>query len=303
MRPSHSERMDGVARRVSTAASLLALTKPRLSTLSVMTAVVAYAAARPHWQWGEALSMVAGTGLAAGGALTLNQWWERDTDCIMERTKNRPLPDGQLSPAVAFASGLLLSLGGMLMLALGVNLVSAALAAATVLSYVLIYTPLKHRTRWSTEIGAIPGALPPLLGWAAAEGKITLLGWVLFGILLFWQMPHFFAIGWIYRDDYRAAGFPLLPVLDATGVRTAAWSFAHAVALLAVSLVPWWLGLTGAVYGVGALVCGLGFAALAFDFLCEGGAAGRLRAARRLFTASLIYLPILFTCLLVDRLG
>ncbi len=290
-------------RRVSTAASLLALTKPRLSTLSVMTAVAAYAAARPQWQWSEALSMVVGTGFAAGGALTLNQWWERDTDCIMERTRGRPLPDGQLSPAAAFTSGMLLSLGGTLMLALGVNLLSAALAAATVVSYVLIYTPLKRRTHWSTEIGTIPGALPPLLGWAAAEGRITALGWVLFGILLFWQMPHFFAIGWIYREDYRAAGFPLLPVLDPTGARTAAWSLAYAVALLAVSVVPVWLGITGAVYGAGAIVCGVVFVALAFDFLRRAGGDDGMRAARRLFTASLIYLPVVFTCLLVDRLG
>ena len=302
VRPHHSDRLEGTERRGSTVASLFALTKPRLSTLSVMTAVVAYAAARPRWDWAEAFSMVVGTGLAAGGALTFNQWYERDTDCIMERTRDRPLPDGQVTPATAFTLGMALSIGGTLLLAAGVNVLSAVLAFATIVSYVLVYTPLKHRTHWATEVGAVPGALPPLLGWAAAEGRISALGWALFGVLFFWQMPHFFAIGWVYREDYRAAGFPLLPVIDTTGSRTAAWSVVHACMLLAVSLVPWWMGLTGLVYGVGAVVSGLFFVALAAGFLRETGTTDRVRAARRLFAGSLIYLPVLFACLLIDRL-
>jgi protoheme IX farnesyltransferase len=295
--------LEGVERRAHVLGSLVALTKPRLSTLSVMTAVVAYAAARPPWDWSQALGMVVGTGMAAGGALTLNQWYERDTDCIMERTRDRPLPDGQVTPALALASGLGLSILGTLLLGVGVNMLSALLAAATIVSYVWIYTPLKHRTRWATEVGAIPGALPPLLGWAAAEGTITTLGWALFAVLLFWQMPHFFAIGWVYREDYRAAGFPLLPVVDPSGFATAAWSLAHALALLAVSLVPWWLGLAGAVYGVGALVGGLGFVGLAMMFFGSRGVLARTRAARWLFAGSLLYLPVVFTCLLIDRLA
>ncbi len=184
------------------------------------------------------------------------------------------------------------------------NALAAAISLATIVLYVWVYTPLKHRTRWATEIGAIPGALPPLLGWAAAEGSLSPLGWILFGVLFFWQMPHFFAIGWVYREDYRAAGFPLLPVTDDTGDRTAWCALLHTVALLVVSLLPWWLGIAGIVYGLGAAVSGLAMAVLGIGFLRQPRAAdGRTAAARRLFAGSLVYLPVVFACLLVDRLG
>ncbi len=290
-------------RRAGVAGSLLALSKPRLSLLSVLTAVVAYAAARPEWELVRTLAMVAGTALSAAGALTLNQWLERDTDRIMERTRDRPIPEGRITPAQALAWGVSLGIAGTGLLLVWVNPLAAALGAATILLYVAVYTPLKHRTRWATEIGSIPGALPPLLGWAAAEGRISPLGWILFGILVFWQMPHFFAIGWVYRHDYKSAGFPLLPVLDPSGVRTALWSLAHALALLVVSLAPWALGLAGATYGIAAAVCGLGFVVLAARFLVRTGLEPRRAAARHLFFGSLVYLPVVLGALVVDRAG
>lgn len=297
----HSERLEGAVRRSSTAASLWALTKPRLSLLSVLTAVVAYAAAHPDWAWVRSGALIVGTGLAAGGALTLNQWRERDSDCIMERTQDRPLPAGQVTPVLALGWGLGLSVAGTVLLAAWVNLPAAAVAAATILLYVLAYTPMKRRSRWATEVGAVPGALPPLIGWLAAEGRIAPLGWGLFAILFFWQMPHFFAIGWVCRHEYRLAEFPLLPARDATGRRTAAWSLAHAVALVAVSLLPWAWGFAGRIYGATAMAAGAGFLALAVRFLVHAEPVARDRAARQLFTGSLAYLPLVFLVLLLDR--
>ena len=283
--------------------SLMELTKPRLSLLSVLTALAGYAAARPGWDPVQATVLLAGTALAAAGALGLNQWIEREVDALMDRTRDRPIPTGKLAPGPALVWVLLLAVAGVGILLVWVNPLAAGLAAATVLVYAGVYTPLKQRTRWATEIGAVAGALPPLVGWAAAEGRIAPLGWFLFAILALWQMPHFFAVGWVYREDYRAAGFKLLPVIDWSGRATGFWSALYALALVPVSVLPWFLGLTGAIYGWVALASGGWFAWLAVRFALSAAPSGRLEAARRLFHGSLLYLPVLLAGLVIDRLA
>ncbi len=206
----------------------------------------------------------------------------------------------QLPADAALGWSLALSAGGLVVLAQLVNLPAAAIAVLTILLYGVVYTPLKRHTRWATEIGAISGALPPLLGNAAAGDLWAAPGVALAALLLFWQMPHFFAIGWRHRADYRAAGFRLLPALDLHGVRTAAWSLGYAAALLPVSLAPWALGHLGATFGVTAAVAGAGFFACAWRFLRDS--VQRDLAARRLFFASIIYLPVVIVALAVDRL-
>jgi protoheme IX farnesyltransferase len=238
-----------------------------------------------------------GTSLAAAGALSLNQWWERRADALMERTRGRPLPQGSISPREALAWSVAFSTSGVGVLAATVNLTSAALALATILLYGLVYTPLKRRTRWATEVGAISGALPALLGNAAAGHLGSHSGVVLAAVLLFWQMPHFYAIGWRYRSDYRAAGFNLLPAVDRTGARTAAWSLVYTIALVIASLLPWALGWLGALYGLTAAAAGAWFLSRAWRFAhcCD-----RDRAARLLFFASLFYLPIMMGALIIE---
>jgi len=207
--------------RRASAAAVFALTKPRLATMSVLTTMAAYATARP--MAGPTVATLVGTSLAAAGALSLNQWWERQSDACMERTRGRPLPMRNISPGAALAWSVAFSVSGVALLAWQVNLAGATLATATILVYGVVYTPLKRRTRWATEIGSISGALPALLGNAAAGNLGSRPGLVLAAVLLFWQMPHFFAIGWRHRLDYRAAGFPLLPAVDVSGARTATW--------------------------------------------------------------------------------
>jgi heme o synthase len=291
---SHLGAMGAMAR------ALIALTKPRLAFFSVVSAMAAYAATVPDPELGVTLTTLLGISFAAGGALSLNQWWERDTDRLMRRTRQRPLPRAQVSAPVALAWSLILSAGGTLLLAWQINLTAAALAAATILIYGVIYTPLKRRSRWATEVGSISGALPPLLGTAAAGDLTAAPGWVLALILLCWQMPHFFAIGWMYRLDYRAAGFPLLPATDPTGDRTAAWSSGYTLALVAVSLLPWAGGHVGGIYGWSALLAGLGMLVTAMRFQLQREAA-RDRAARQLFLASILYLPWVMAALFLDR--
>ncbi len=284
---------------VSLAAALVALTKPRLAFFSVLTAMTAYGTGTRATFTAHALLTLLGTTLAAAGALSLNQWWERRTDALMRRTRQRPLPLGQLSPFFALSWSLSLSAAGVVLLATFINLSSAAFAAATILIYGLVYTPLKRRTRWATEIGSISGALPPLLGAAAADNLSSPHAWILTAVLLLWQMPHFFAIGWMHRADYRAAGFPLLPATDSTGRRTALWSFGYTVALLVVSVSAWSLEDVGAVYGGTALVAGGWLLARAGRFLFSPHS--RDPAARRLFAATILYLPVVLVALLIDR--
>jgi protoheme IX farnesyltransferase len=285
---------------LATVGALVALTKPQLALMSVITAMVAYGAARPAAGAGLALATFAGTALAATGALSLNQWWERRADAQMRRTRGRPLPQARLTPGAALAWSLALSASGVGVLAAWVNLPAAGIAALTILVYGLVYTPLKRRTRWATELGAVSGALPPLLGNAAAGDLWAAPGVALTAFLLFWQMPHFFAIGWRHRADYRAAGFRLLPAVDPTGRRTARWSLLYSALLLPVSLAPWALGHLGAVYGVTAALTGGAFLGCAWQFAAAPD--DRDPAARRLFLASILYLPLVLAALAVDRL-
>jgi protoheme IX farnesyltransferase len=274
------------------------LTKPRLSFLSVTTALIAYLAAQPGRDIWGLVYFLCGTALAAGGAATLNQWIERQTDAVMERTKSRPLPTGMVSPVQAVLWGLILSVTGVTFLWIGANPLAGVLGLATIVSYVAIYTPMKRRSRWATELGAISGALPPLIGWAAAEGRISTLGWILFGILFFWQIPHFMAIAWIYRRDYAAVSFPMLSVDDPEGGRVARWSLIHAILLVAVTLLPPFLGFASPAYLIIAALLGIWFLVRASRFLRTRG---REIAARRLFLFSIVYLPLLLTALVLDR--
>jgi protoheme IX farnesyltransferase len=239
-----------------------------------------------------------GTALVACGAAALNQVWERRTDLLMRRTAGRPVPSGRLRVAEGAWFGVALSAAGLLELALAVNLLSSFIAALTLVSYVLVYTPLKTRTSLSTLVGAIPGALPPVIGWAAATNEVTLPALVLFGIVFFWQMPHFLALAWMYREDYARAGMPLLPVLEPDGRRTGQQALLYAAVLWPVSLMPAVIGLAGLPYTVLATFLGFAFIWLSIDFARQRSAA----TARGLFLFSITYLPVLWTALVVDRL-
>jgi protoheme IX farnesyltransferase len=273
------------------------LTKPRLSFLSVITAVIGYLAADPMRNFGVLVSLLIGTSLAAGGAAVLNQWLEREADAQMVRTKDRPIPSGQISPYNALMFGLGLSIFGTYLLYAGANPLAGLLTAMTIASYVLLYTPLKRLTTWNTLVGAIPGALPPLIGWAAAEGNISTLGWILFAILFLWQMPHFFAIAWTYRKDYAKGGFIMLSNADNNGAKVARQAFIFALALVMSSLLPTLLGYASMGYAAVAMISGCYILRPAIRFL---KLPERDASARQLFVASILYLPARLIPLVLD---
>jgi len=285
--------------RARTASALWRLTKPGLAAFSVLSAMAGYATAGTSPGHGHALVAILGIALAAAGALSLNQWWERDFDARMERTRTRPLPSGAIKPATALAFSLFLSAAALALLAAAVNSLSALLAASIIVLYGCAYTPLKRRTRWATEVGSLSGALPPILGAAAAGNPLSPPAWILAAILLAWQMPHFYAIGWRYRDDYRAAGFRLLPAIDLDGARTAHWSFGYTVLFALLAVGPWLAGWLGHTYGVTALLASLLLLHRAWRFLRPGP--GGERAARPLFLTSVMILPPLMAALVIDR--
>jgi protoheme IX farnesyltransferase len=233
----------------------------------------------------------------AAGAAALNQWLERDYDAKMFRTQDRPLPSGRLQPATAALAGGLSSVSGLIYLALAVNPLTSVVGAVTLVSYLFIYTPLKRVTWLNTAVGAIPGALPPLMGWTAARGELSGGGWALFAIVAFWQIPHFFAIAWLYREDYARGGFVMLPNVDAEGWRTGQQTVSHALALLLASLAPFAWKMAGAFYLAGALILGAAFLACAIQFSRRLTPA----SARRLFLASILYLPLLLAVLVADK--
>ena len=294
--PSDTSVAAGTAHRF---ADFVALTKPRLNLLVLVTTLAGLYLASPA---GVAVSLLVntlfGTALVAGGAAALNQVWERRTDALMRRTSMRPLPGGRLGIIEGTWFGVLLSVIGLAQLAVAVNGTAAAVAGSTLISYVLVYTPLKLRTSLATLVGAIPGALPPVIGWSAATGRISLEALVLFGIVFFWQMPHFLAIAWLYRDDYANAGIPLLPVLEPDGRRTGQQALLYSAALWPVSLLPAAVGLAGIAYIIVATALGLLFVWLALRFARERSMA----TARALFLFSITYLPLLLGALVADRL-
>ena len=279
-------------------ADFVSLTKPRLNTLVLITSVAAYYLADGHrLPWWHLLHTIAGTALVAGGASALNQHWERDTDRLMRRTRLRPLPDARLHPQDALWFGVALSAVGLADLTLFVNPLTAVIAALTLLSYVLLYTPLKTRTSLSTIVGAVPGALPALIGWTAVTNSLSAGGWILFGIVFMWQMPHFLAIAWLFRDDYAQAGIPLLPVVEPDGRSTGRQSVLYAAGLVPVSLLPMAAGLATAYYLVGALTLGAILLVLSLEFASSRSTA----SARRLFYGTILYLPLLWIVLLADH--
>jgi protoheme IX farnesyltransferase len=286
-----------VARRAALA-DYLELTKPRITLMVMMTALVGYVmGARGPVGISRLAVALAGTGLVAGGASALNMLLERKTDALMLRTRNRPLPAGRLRGPEALAFGLGLTLAGLAVLRFGAGALAAAVALLTWATYLFAYTPLKTRTSLSIIVGAFPGALPPVIGWTAARGQLEPGAVVLFAILFLWQIPHFLAIAWIYREDYARGGLPMLPVLDPAGVVTGRQAVANSFALLLVSLVPTIAGLAGRAYFVGAALLGLAFTAVAVWSAVRRTA----QAARGLFLASVVYLLALCTLLLVDR--
>ena len=282
----------------SRATDYVALAKPRLNLLVVMSAVAGYAMAHGDTTDFAGLGwMVVGTGLVSGGASAINQVIERETDGLMRRTRQRPLPDGRLTAVEALAFAGILSVSGLFVLAAGVNLLSAIVALATLASYAAVYTPLKKRTSFATVVGAIPGALPPVIGWAAAADALSQGAWVLFGIVFLWQLPHFLAIAWIYREDYARAGLPMLPVIEPDGRSTARQAVVYTAALLPLALAPTLVGMSGTAYCTGALILTLLFLAISMRFAMTRA----VRDARRLFFTSIIYLPVLWALMIVDR--
>lgn len=275
------------------------LLKPRLTLLVLLTTLVGfYVGFRGPMDYALMLHTLLGTALVAGGAAALNQLLEREHDAKMKRTAGRPLPSGRLQPTTVLIYGAACSAAGLLWLALAVNLLTSFLGAVTLVLYLFVYTPLKRVTWLNTAIGAVPGALPPLMGWTAARGEMSAEGWVLFAILCFWQLPHFLAIAWIYRDEYAKAGFVMLPVVDAEGFRTGRQAVSHALGLLPISLFPFLLHLSGPIYLAGALVLGLGYLGCAVRFSRRL----TLPSARLLFYASIVYLPLLLIVMVLDKI-
>ncbi len=277
----------------------LALTKPRVVLMVLATTFVGLYLGSPGLPDGfRLLHTLIGTALSAGGTIALNQYLERDLDAHMERTRLRPLPAGRLQPTAALAFGVTIAAAGLVHLMLAVRPLAALLAALTVGSYLFAYTPLKRRSSLSTIVGAIPGALPPMIGWAAARGRLDLEAWILFAILFLWQVPHALAIARLYRDDYARAGIRFLPVVDREGRSTGGPIVSHCLALLIVGILPALVGMAGSVYLFGALAFGLAFLGCGIHMAIARSAAG----ARRLLLASLVYLPAVLALMALDKI-
>ena len=280
------------------AAEFCELTKPRIVLMVLITACVGfYAGSGRVPDYVLLIQMLIGTALAAGGTLTLNQLIERKTDAMMERTRRRPLPDGRVLPQDALWFGALLTLAGLGYLVMTVNWLSALVAAAITASYLLAYTPMKRMSSLCVPVGAVPGALPPVIGWVAARGELSVDAWVLFAIMFLWQIPHTLAIAYLYRDDFAKAGIKFLPVIEPDLESTNRQILVHCGALLAVSLLPTLIGMAGAIYFIAAFLLGVGFLAGGISLVFAPTRAG----ARRLLFASLIYLPALLLMMALDR--
>src|SRR5687767_167656 len=297
--PSHIEAHPAtVVKAHSRFSDYVTLTKPRLNFLVLFTTAAAYSlGAPPTATLLDFVHTLVGTFLVAGGAAALNQVWERATDRLMRRTQQRPMADRRMSVAEGAAFGLTLTTLGAAELAYFVNPLSAAVALFTTVSYVLFYTPLKLRTSLSTLAGALPGALPAVIGWAAATNTLSIEAWVLFGIVFMWQMPHFLAIAWMYRDEYARAGMPLLPVIEPDGRSTGRQAVLYTAVLIPISMLPTGVGLATAWYLVGAITLGAILMLMSLEFSAKRD----LPTARRLFFGSILYLPILWALLVFDH--
>jgi protoheme IX farnesyltransferase len=297
--PLHPDTAMPAATASPRAPDLLMLTKPRLNFLVLLTTLAGYyLGVKPGAGAAVLIHTLVGTALVAGGASALNQAWERTTDARMRRTRMRPLPNGRMQPREAVAFGALLSIAGLIELAVFVNLLSSAMALLSLASYLLFYTPLKTRTSLSTIVGAVPGALPAVIGWTAATNTMSVEGWVLFAIVFMWQMPHFLAIAWLYRHEYAAAGIKLLPVVEPDGRSTGRQAVLYTAALIPISLAPALVDLASAYYMMIALALGAVLMVLSLEF-----AFTRTEdAARRLFYGSILYLPLLWAFLVSDHL-
>lgn len=285
--------------RTAPLAAYIELTKPRIMLMVLVTATVGYAL--PHGTlepYAVFFWMLLGTGLSSAGAGALNHFIERDTDQLMDRTKNRPLPSGVLHPMVALGMGIGLSTLGVGMLSFLVNPLAAILSALTIVLYTVVYTPLKKVSWLNTPVGAIPGAIPPMIGWAAADNRLGAGAWVLFAILFLWQHPHFYAIAWMFREDYARGGFKMLPTVDTTGRASLRQAWAAALILIPVSLCPTFLKLTGWPYFAGAFALGLWF----FSACVRWRITESMLDARRVLRVSVMYFPALLFLILIDAL-
>lgn len=282
------------------AGDYVTLAKPRLNLLVVATTLAGYYMASPRGGgWGLLLHTLVGTALVASGASAFNQLLEIESDGLMRRTRARPLPSGRMAPSRAKLFALALSLAGLAELVFFVNPLAAGVALATLLTYTVFYTPLKKRTSLATVVGGVPGALPPMIGWAAVRQNLSIEAWILFGIVFLWQMPHFLAIAWMYREDYKRAGFPLLPIVEPDGASTGRQAVIYAAALLPLSLAPTAAGMSGLLYLAGAAVMSAGFFALAVRFAWTRSTPD----ARKLFFGSILYLPLLWILMVVNRVA
>jgi protoheme IX farnesyltransferase len=289
---------EAVKTRAGFVRDLIELVKARLTLLVLLTTAVGfYLGAEGPVNWTLMLETVLGTAAAAAGAAALNQWWEHRLDALMHRTQSRPVPAGRMRPLEALAIGTALSIFGVAYLAFVCNALSAALGAITIIIYIFAYTPLKLVSTFNTALGAVPGALPPMIGWAAARGTLNAGAWMLFAILFFWQLPHFFAIAWMYRDDYARAGFQMISSDDPTGERSASQSVFFCMLLLIIAGLPAYLGIATVFYLLAELILGGVFLAAAMRFLKT-----RTKSdARQLFLTSIIYLPLLLGALVLSK--
>jgi protoheme IX farnesyltransferase len=290
-----AELLSALTRRVHHIAEL---TKIRLVTFVAGTSAVGYLlGAGGAWSFARLAWTVLGTGLAAAGAMALNQWMESGRDALMERTRRRPIPAREISPALALLIGAATAAAGLALLAVTTNTLTAALGAAIIALYLLVYTPLKSRSPLCTLAGAVCGAIPPMMGWSSATGALGFGAWLLAAVLFLWQIPHFLALAWLYRQDYERGGFRMLPLIDRSGRLTSRVATLYAAALLPVALSASVAGIAGWVYGAGSLVLGLFLVGFGVTLVRTPGEA----PARRLFLASLAYLPLLLALLVADR--
>jgi len=283
---------------MASTSSYLELTKPRITMFILMSTAVGFlfGVHSNTWTWWTLLHTLVGTGLLASGTAALNQWYERAADARMVRTAKRPIPSGRISSRDALEFGVMLSIVGFLELWCGANLLTALLGLFTEASYLFLYTPMKQRSWHSTTVGAIPGAMPPLIGYAAASGMLTWDAWILYAILFLWQFPHFYAIAWMYRDDYARAGIRMLPVVDPSYESTARQIFGFSLLLVPISVLPKYLGMAGNLYLFGALAVGGYFVYASLRVFNDRTVA----RARQVLLASVVYLPVLYGLLVLD---